>query len=142
MKYTLIFSLLVSMGVVKHFNPNETLKEDIRSKVHFESSYSKAFEEAKLKHKQLIIKLTAEHCRYCKKMDKEVFEDKDVVEKVNKNFVVLELDVNKDKLPLGITKTMTPTFFFVNEEAKIVRKIPGSWNKVDFLDLLQSSLKS
>ena len=53
-----------------------------------------------------------------------------------------ELDVDKDKLPLGITKTMTPTFFFVNEEAKIVRKIPGSWNKVDFLDLLQSSLKS
>jgi len=100
--------------------------------------YEKALQLAQKENKILMIKLTAEHCQYCKKMDREVFTKKEVISTLNKNFIAIEIDVDKDSIPLNIKRTMTPTFIFVNKNQKIISKIPGSWNKKDFLDILKS----
>ena len=37
---------------------------------------------------------------------------------------------------------MTPTFFFVNQEEKLIKTIPGSWVKEDFLVILKEAKES
>jgi thioredoxin-related protein len=104
-------------------------------------SYVRAVELAQKSEKMIMIKLTAEYCGYCKKMDKEVMDDKEVLSILEKNFITVEIDVDKEKIPLGIERTLTPTFIFVDKNEKVLSKIPGSWNKKDFLELLTSRVK-
>ncbi len=105
-------------------------------------AYEKALEIAKKEHMIIIIKLTREHCHFCKKMDREVFSDKEVIEALDKNFIVVEVDIGKETPPLGLKMGMTPTFIFVNEKEKIMAKIPGAWTKQDFLEILKEAVKA
>ena len=101
-----------------------------------EMNYSQALELAKKNNKMIMLKLTADHCKYCVKMDKEVLADKEIKSVLSKNFITVNINVDKEPLPLGLKRTITPTFIFVDKEEKIVSKIPGSWNKKDFMELL------
>jgi len=101
-----------------------------------ELNYHQAIELAKNSNKMVMLKLTANHCKYCIKMDKEVLADKEVQSVLSQNFITVNINVDKETLPLGLKRTITPTFIFVDKEGKIVSKIPGSWNKKDFMELL------
>jgi len=101
-------------------------------------SYDRALDIAKHSNKTIMIKLTAEHCKYCKKMDREVMNKKEVLSLLDKSFIPVEIDVDREPLPLGLKRTITPTFVFVDKNQRILSKIPGSWNKKDFLELLTS----
>jgi len=116
-------------------------KDYVKEKLEF-VGYQKALERAKKEEKLILIKLTREHCHFCKKMDREVFTESEVREALNKDFIVVEIDIGKEELPLGLKKGMTPTFIFVNNKEKILGKIPGSWTKEDFLEILKEAIKS
>jgi thioredoxin-related protein len=100
-----------------------------------------AFDIAKKENKIVMTKFTSEHCYYCKKMDREVMVDSDVVLAIEKNFIPVEIDTIKDKLPFGLKEVMTPTFLFISPNKKVLKKVPGSWNKVDFIDILKETVQ-
>ena len=107
-------------------------------------SFEKALQQAKKEDKIILIKATAPHCRYCKKMEEKVLIDKHIVNLLHKEFVIVSVDVSKETLPLGLRVSMTPSFFFVfvnaqNDKVKI-KRIPGAWSKEDFLDILKESI--
>ena len=101
--------------------------------------FSVALERAKKENKIIMIKATSEHCHYCKKMDREVFIEDEVIEAMNKDFISVTVDVSKEQMPLSINASMTPSFFFVNKNSQIIKTIPGSWNKMDFLTILKEA---
>ncbi|UFH59656.1 thioredoxin family protein [Sulfurovum mangrovi] len=102
-----------------------------------------AFEEASIKalaeDKMIMIFYTAAHCRYCKKMEREVLSDSDVIAALEKEFVSVKIDVEREKNPLDFTPTMTPTFLFLSPEQKQLYRVPGSWVKEDFLEILREA---
>ncbi|SFV52120.1 hypothetical protein MNB_SV-14-214 [hydrothermal vent metagenome] len=105
------------------------------------SKYKKALSLAKESNKIIMFKLTSEDCHFCKKMDREVLENKEVESFLNKNFVLLNIDVKKEKIPLDLEYKVTPTFIFIASNEKLIYKIQGSWNKKDFIELLEMVLK-
>jgi thioredoxin-related protein len=105
------------------------------------SKYKKALSLVKESSKIMMLKLTSTDCHFCKKMDREVMENREVLAFLKKNFILVEIDVKKEKLPLGLKYKVTPTFFFVNKNEKVISKIQGSWNKKDFTELLEMVLK-
>ena len=122
---------------------------DYDAKIHEEKnvkdiSFDKALEQAKKEDKIIIIKATAPHCRYCAKMDREVLIDKNIVNLLKKEFIMVSVDLSKDVLPLDLSVSMTPTFFFIfpekNKDKVKIKRIPGAWSKEDFLDILKESL--
>ena len=119
------------------YNPDEHIEKKLKF-----VGYAKALERAKKEHKIILLKLTREHCHFCKKMDQEVFTDTEVREALNKDFSVVEIDIGKEALPLGLKKGMTPTFVFIDKSENIMAKIPGSWSKKDFLEILQEAVKT
>ncbi len=119
------------------YNPDD----HVEKKLEF-VGYEKALETAKKENKVILLKLTREHCHFCKKMDREVFSDSEVREALNKDFIVVEIDIGKEELPLELKKGMTPTFVFVHKDEEIMAKIPGSWSKKDFLEILKEAVKA
>ena len=101
------------------------------------SSFEEALKVAQKEHKIIMIELVKEDCHFCKRMDKEVMTDANISNTLSKDFVVVKFDVNRDKLPLGLKKEMTPTFAFVKESGEIFSIIRGAWNREDFSALLR-----
>lgn len=131
MKLILIFSFLFgSVFVLKEqaFTSSEKM------------TYTEALRLAKQTNKPIMLKLTAENCKYCVKMDKEVLENLEVNAFLSKHFIALTVNVDKEPIPLGIKRTITPTFIFIDQNEKILSKLPGSWNKKDFMDLLNKAI--
>ncbi len=102
------------------------------------TTYEQALELAKQNNKPIMLKLTADNCKYCTKMDKEVLADNEVKLFLDKNFITVNINVDKEELPLKLKRTITPTFIFVDRNENITSKLPGSWNKKDFMDLLNN----
>jgi len=108
------------------------------------SGVSHIIEQAKMEKKLIIIEAMSETCHYCKKMKKEVLSKENVQKAIHKNFIFVEVDVDKTKLPFGLEKSykkITPSFFIVNTEEKLLNSYPGSWTTEDFLEILKENEK-
>ncbi|AXH09030.1 thioredoxin family protein [Malaciobacter halophilus] len=100
--------------------------------------------KAKQNEKLILVYATSKTCYYCKKMDKEVFSKNEVQKLLNKNYILLEVDMDKNKLPFNLTKyykRVTPTFFVLDNNANYLKTYVGSWSKKDFIDILKENLK-
>jgi len=153
-------------NVGKHFETMPSLKgkistEDIEAISNFvydfdaskykekdttEDSFNTILKRARMEDKIIIIEATAPHCRYCKKMKNGALADKEVLDLLKKEFIIVSVDLSKAELPLDLRVSMTPTFFFIfvnKTEDKIkTKRIPGAWNKEDFLDILKEAVRA
>lgn len=101
-------------------------------------TYKEALKIQKQNKKIIMIDVVRTDCHYCQNMKKEVFDDKEMSNWIKKRFIPVEVNLDTGIPPLGIKVHFTPSFFFINEEQEIVKKIPGSWNIQDFKDLTKN----
>lgn len=98
-------------------------------------SYEEALKLQKSSGKIIMIDVIRTDCHYCEDMDEQVFKNAAMSKWLEQRFIPVQLNLDNDKLPLGLQVSFTPTFFFVDKKANIVKTIPGSWNIEDFKDL-------
>lgn len=91
------------------------------------SNYTKAFEKAKEQEKGVMIMLSKDNCNACWYMENIVLEDDILVEKIEKNFVPLYLDVNDDDIH-GLAYIGTPTFYFLKSSGETIKRLDGVFN--------------
>jgi thioredoxin-related protein len=99
-----------------------------------------AYDDASSQNKNVIIMLSMEGCSVCEYMKDIVFEDKKV-EKLLNNFVLVELDVRADSIPENLKYFATPTFYFLDSNEKILKRVNGGKNVVDFTKILKKMKK-
>lgn len=97
-------------------------------------SYKDAISIQNKNNKPIMIEITSSHCGYCHKMDKAVFDNKDMRKWLEEKFILVKLDSRDDAIPNMLDYDVTPTFFFIKGN-KIIKKIAGSWNIEDFKSL-------
>ncbi len=106
-------------------------------------SYEEALKKAKDKNKIVMIEGYIRFCRGCIKMDREVFVEDRVKKALNKDFVVVKMNMLLEKLPLNLKSMGTPAFYFITKDGKhIIDKIQGTGTVEEFLELLKSIKKS
>ena len=95
-----------------------------------------ALEVAKKEHKNIMVMVESESCRWCKKMKGRTLSD-DAVEKRLEKFVLVKV-MREDgnamaKLPpvRGV-----PTIFFMKEDKAIIEEIIGYFNVEDFVSYI------
>ena len=98
-------------------------------------TYDEAIKLQEKSSKIIMIDVVRTHCQYCKKMSKNVFQNKEMSKWLQERFVAVKIDLDMDDMPLDIEVKMTPTFYFVDKKHKIIKTIPGSWNTEDFKEL-------
>ncbi len=95
-----------------------------------------ALEIAKKEHKNIMVMVEGEHCRWCKKMKGRTLTD-DSVEKRLEKFVVVKV-MREDGNAMAKLPPVegVPTIFFMKEDKAIIEDIIGYYNVEDFTSYL------
>ncbi len=101
--------------------------------------FETALQKAKDEHKIIMIKVMTKDCYFCRKMEREVMVEDEIVALVEKDFIPVAIDISTTELPLGLKTELTPSFIFIDENAKVLLNIPGAWGKMDFLEILREA---
>jgi thioredoxin-related protein len=105
---------------------------------------NKILKEAKKLDKNILVFVTRDGCRFCEIMRKKVFSKTDVKNIMDNNFILLEVNIDHALLPFGLSKDfqgMTPTFYFISKNKKILNRYLGAWRKKDFIFILNENIK-
>ena len=108
-----------------------------------------AMKSAKEEKKLVLIQFETTWCKYCKDMKTETYNDKTVIEKVNKMFKVTSVDKegNKELVVKGKKMTekefaskfninMTPMTYFLKPDGQQIKGYPGQMGPDEFLPIL------
>lgn len=87
-------------------------------------------------HKLVLMIYTTEDCPECAYMKKKVFHEKTVEPYLSQNFVVIEKNIHKSKLPDGYDYFGIPTMFFIDKSGNKKETIIGSKRPREFLSEL------
>mgnify|MGYP000070508613 CR=1 FL=1 len=101
--------------------------------------FDKALEKANKEHKIIMLKVMTKDCHFCRKMNREVMIEEDVVNALKKDFISVAIDISTTNLPLGLKAELTPSFIFIDKDEKVLLNIPGAWDKDDFLEILREA---
>ena len=109
-------------------------------KVHWADMFD-AYDNAKSEKKLVMVMLSREGCPGCEYMKNIVFEDKEVSKLLNDGFISVELDVGQDFIPEELEYFATPTFYFLDANEKILKRINGGERTEEFIKTLQEVQK-
>lgn len=101
-----------------------------------ELSFEEAVQRAKDEHKVILLEISETGCKYCEKMENEVFPQDEIINKLNDDFIILRINGDEQELPLGLSLQMTPMHVFVSENEDIKDMTFGFLEADDFLELL------
>jgi len=96
-----------------------------------------AYDIAEKEHKIVFVILSQKGCPACNYMKDVVLKNKTVIEKFNKGFVGVHLDIHEDPVPLELEHFVTPTLYFLNSDEEILYRINGYKNAKEFIDELK-----
>ncbi len=105
------------------------------------NSYSDAVKIAQDEHKIILLELVSTNCKFCKEMESEVLIQEEVQEAIQKDFVLAQVNVDQEELPLGLSRQMTPMFVFISENENVEDMRLGYIEEKDFLLLLATKSK-
>lgn len=82
--------------------------------------------------KLVLMIYTADDCPECAYMKKKVFHDPKVEQYLNTNYVIVEKNVQRDKLPDGYDYFGIPTMFFIDKSGHKKETLIGSKRAPEF----------
>lgn len=113
-------------------------------------SFEEAIALAKKQNKKVVVDIYAPWCSWCRKLQREVYADKEIQEYVAENFIMTRLDgENKDdtvrfkeyslspsELALGFGMQGYPTTVFLDADTDYITRLPGFANTPEFFKVL------
>ncbi|MDR7212627.1 thioredoxin fold domain-containing protein [Flavobacterium piscis] len=127
MRFVSLFLVLFSMQTI--CSQNQFIADDL--------PYKKVLETAKTERKPVFIMLYADWCPHCSQMKKEVFNDPEVMEFLNRNYLCTWKNIEREE---GIalrnkfnTKSL-PTFLFIDpDDETLLYVLKGESKKAEFM---------
>ena len=136
-KLVFITALLCIAGcsIMQESEPAEEL-------INWSYDFEQAKTEALNQQKPLLIDFYTDWCSWCKKMDKDIYGNKNVAD-FSENFVCVKIDAEKNS---QLTKEFNvrgfPTTVFLNSEATVKEVVPGYLPADRFLELMKVIVNS
>lgn len=98
-----------------------------------DEQFRQAVAEMGNENKLVLMIYTTDDCPECAYMKQKVFHEKAVETYMKRNFVVIEKNVHKSKLPDGYDFFGIPTMFFIDKAGNKKETIVGSKRSESFL---------
>lgn len=99
--------------------------------------YKEGLQKAKELNRPIFIMISQKGCVTCEYMDDVAFENEELVDFVENNYIPIKLDIKEAK-EVGLKAYGTPTFYFLRPDGtKIGRPIAGGATAKVFLEKLK-----
>ena len=95
--------------------------------------------EAAQRGRNILAALFRDDCHYCHDMERTVFDDAEMSRWVEGCFVPVKINLSRQSVPFEARVPMTPTFVILNPEGRVIKTVPGSWNREDFTALTEAA---
>jgi len=105
------------------------------------SSYDKAVVQAKQEGKMILLEVVLDNCKFCNKMETLVLSKNSVQEAIAKNFIFVQMNADRELLPLNLSEQMSPMFVFISKTENVKDMRFGYIEENDFLNLLVEESK-
>ena len=105
--------------------------------LNWNNDYKKALVDAKAQNKDVYMLITSSDCRWCRKFESTTLQEKEVIDRLKKQYVLLHVDRDKDFLPEGIKSKRVPRHYFLTNKGEIIYSFLGYWNQEDLFSFLK-----
>jgi len=107
----------------------------------WQTSLSAASEQAKKEHKYILADVYTDWCGWCKKLDKDVFTNSDVVSYLQKDFICVKVNAEDPKEGSTVARTYKvngfPCALVFSPEGKLIGKVDGYEAAADYIASLK-----
>lgn len=110
------------------------------SEIAWNDTYEQAQAKAKKESKPLMVLITSEQCRWCRKFEATTLQDEDVISKLNSKFVTVHVTRDKSIYPKSLSAKMVPMNYFLDANGKVIYSMPGYWPSEDYQSILDDAL--
>lgn len=112
------------------------------AEVQWNDSYEQALAKAKKESKPLLVLITSETCRWCRKLESTTLQDDAIVLRINTKFQAVNVTKEKSIYPKELTAKMVPMSYFIDPKTgKVLYSIPGYWGIEDYNSILDDALQ-
>lgn len=112
------------------------------SEINWNSSYDQALEQAKKENKPLMVLITSEQCRWCRKLENTTLKDESIINHINGKFQAVNVIRDKSVYPKILSAKMVPMSYFIDPKTgKVLSSIPGYWESEDYNSILDEALQ-
>lgn len=128
------FTLLVAIATIIS---TSTAFISERETLHFfKGTFQEALEASENQEKPIFIDSYTANCRYCKKMDRTTFRNREVVKYLNANFINVKMNMRSEeglKLKKEYEINALPTLLFVDSDGESLVRVNGFIDTKTFL---------
>ena len=101
-------------------------------------SYAEGRQRGEAENKKIFLVFNADWCRYCLKMEKETFRDPTVIAYVNRNFVPISVNSDKQQdIAAKYNVRGLPSTWFISENGDRIGNRPGYIASDEMLKVLK-----
>ena len=112
------------------------------AEITWNTSYDSARAKAKKESKPLMVLITSEDCRWCRKLEETTLQDEEIVSRINTKFQAVNVTKDKSVYPKSLTAKMVPMSYFIDpSNGKVLYSIPGYWGSEDYNSVLDDALR-
>ena len=104
--------------------------------LNWEHNFDNALATAKKEHKMVYLFIGADNCKHCDRFKKQTLSNKELIEKMKKEYVLLYMSRDQHQIPDGFEKYGVPMHYFLNSDGKIIAVIQGSRELEGWYDVL------
>ncbi|MFY9143200.1 thioredoxin family protein [Sulfuricurvum sp.] len=124
----LIVLILLSIGV-------------FGAEIAWNDTFAEAQAKAKKESKPMLVLITSEQCRWCRKLEATTLQDEAVIARINSQFKAVHVTRDKSVYPKNLSAKMVPMSYFLDGDGKVIYSIPGYWPSEDYQSILDDALR-
>jgi thioredoxin-related protein len=105
------------------------------------NSYEAGLEKAKQENKPVLLYFWATWCKFCRKLNTEVFPDPEVNSLLRERFVLVAINIDQNKeIPQKYGVQYPPAEIFVDADGNVITSVMGYTPKENFLRYINTVL--
>ncbi len=114
-------------------------EENFASEMKYETNYDEAVKRSKKEQKNIMMVLVSNYCPWCRKFEQRVLLKEEVNAIIQKNYIPLILNREKDPFPKEFDTGFTPIVHFIDHKTqKSYKNVIGYNNKDEFTYILKT----
>lgn len=104
------------------------------------NSYQEGLQKAEKEDKPVVLYFWATWCKYCAKLNEEVFPSPEVNSRLKNNFVLVAINIDKNKeVTSKYGVQAPPAVYFVDSKGEVLTRVMGYTPKENFIPYVEEA---